>query len=235
MLGLDMGAFVPAGASVAGEPEGWTYRTQVTPTVGGPGITHYVYSVNEPNGPWSQERSADIPILLTGLKNGQSYTVYVRGRNSAGAWQDQPNASRTWTVDTTYRRLVLNEILAGNETFEHEGTCPALVELYYDGPSVVNLSGMSLSDDPRQPDKFIFPAGVAMNPGDYLVLLADADVTTSGVHLGFALDRKGGQLSLYDRDGSLIDSVEFGPQLPNLAIGRTGPDGEWRQIGRAHV
>jgi hypothetical protein len=73
------------------------------------------------------------PISLTGLRNGWSYTVYVRGKNSAGAWQDQPNASRTWTVDTAYRRLVLNEILAGNATFEHEGTCPALVELYYDG------------------------------------------------------------------------------------------------------
>jgi len=230
MLGLDMGAFVPAGASVAGEPQGWTYRTQAKLTVGGPGVTHYVYSVNEPNGPWSQEYSVDTPVLLTGLKSGRSYTVYVRGKNSAGAWQNEPHASGTWTVDTAYRRLVLNEILAANETFEHEGSYPDLVELYYDGPSAVSLSGMRLSDDPRQPDRFVFPAGVTMNPGDYLVLFADTDVATSGVHLGFALDRKGGQLSLYDRDGSLIDSVEFGPQLPDLAIGRTGPAAEWRLV-----
>ncbi len=196
--------------------------------MGGPGITDYVYSVNDPNGPWSEETPVSVPILLTGLRDGQSYTVYVRGRNSAGVWQEEPNASQTWTVDTTYRRLVLNEILVVNEAYEHEGTFPALVELYYDGPSAVSLSGMSVSDDPQQPSKFVFPAGIAMNPGDYLVLYARDGVTTSGVDLGFALDPEGGEIGLYDRDGSLVDSVQFGHQLPDLSIGRTGGDGEWR-------
>lgn len=229
-LGLDMGAFVPAGASVAGEPQSWTYRTDVVLNVGGPGITDYVYSVNAPNGPWSEEMPVDVPISLTGLGDGQSYTVYVRGRNSAGAWQDQPNASHIWTMETAYRRLVLNEILAVNESYEHEGTFPALVELYYDGPSAMNLSGVSLTDNPQQPDKFVFPAGVTMNPGDHLVLFADADAdaATSGIHLGFVLDSEGGEVHLYDRDGHLIDSVPFGSQVPDLSIGRMGRDAEWR-------
>jgi len=66
-----------------------------------------------------------------------------------------------------------------------------------------------------------------MNPGDHLVLFADVAVTTSGLHLGFALGAEGDGLYLYDGTGSLIDSVRFGHQLPDLSIGRIGYDGRW--------
>jgi hypothetical protein len=228
LWGLDMGAYVPAGAAVADEPGPLTYRTDATLTVGGPGITDYKYSVNDPNGPWSEERSVDVPISLTGLQNGSSYTVYVLGKNSAGRWQTQPNASRTWTVDRSFRQVVINEVLALNTTaYEHEGTFPDLVELYYDGPGVLSLAGMSITDDPCQPKRFVFPQGTSMNPGDYLVLFADSDATTSGIHLGFGLAAEGDGLYLYAADGTLLDSVEFGRQLPDLSIGRTGRDGNW--------
>jgi len=171
----------------------------------------------------------DVPISLTGLRDGESYAVYVLGKNSAGLWQEQVNASRPWTVDTRYRRLVLNEIMAANETmYEHDGDFPDVVELYYDGPAAISLAGMSLSDDPEQPDKFVFPAGVTMNPGDYLTLWGGGGSTASGLYLGFSLDAKGDELHLYDRDGSLLDSVLFGHQLPDLSIGRIDLDGDWR-------
>ena len=238
--GLDMGAYVPEGASVGGEPAGWTHRADATLHAWGPGITDYRYSLNDPDGPWSEERPTDMPISLTGLRDGDSYTVYVLGKNSAGLWQEQANASRTWTVDTTYRRLLLHEILAINETaHEHDGMFPDAVELYYDGPGAISLAGMRLTDDPEQPDKFVFPAGVTMNPGDYLILWADGESTPSGLHLGFGLDAEGDELHLYDRNGGLLDSVEFGRQLPDLSIGRTGPDGNWRltipTVGWANV
>lgn len=225
--GLDMGAYAPPGAAVSGEPTDWTWRTDVVLTVGGPGITDYVYSLNDPNGPWSEERPIDTPVELTGLQDGQSYTVYVLGKNSAGRWQEQPNASRTWTVDTSYRRLVINEVLASNETtLEHEGTYPDAVELYYDGPAEMDLSGVMLSDDSGQPDKFVFPAGTRIQPGEYLVVFADA-AATAGTHLGFALDADGDGLYLYDATGVLLDSVEFGRQLADHSISRVGRDDHW--------
>jgi hypothetical protein len=102
--GLDMGAYVPAGAAISGEPDEITWRTDAALTVGGPGITHYKYSLNDPLGPWSAERPVETPITLTGLQNGRSYVVYAVGRNSAGVWQseDSPTVSRAWTVDTSY-------------------------------------------------------------------------------------------------------------------------------------
>jgi hypothetical protein len=42
------------------------------------------------------------------------------------------------------------------------------------------------------------------------------------------LDGGGENLYLYDRDGTLLDSVAFGGQLPDLSVGRTGRDGQWR-------
>jgi len=97
--GLDMGALVPQGAAICGEPYELTSHTEVTLFVGGPGITHYKYWFED--GPWSRERPVDVPIQLNNLRDGESYFVHVIGKNSAGVWQDEnnPTASRTWKVD----------------------------------------------------------------------------------------------------------------------------------------
>ncbi len=249
--GRDMGGLVPPGASISGEPFSVTHRTSATLTVGGPDIYAYKYRIN--NGPWSQEVARPdagpagdptplAPIELANLQNGQSYTVYVIGKDSAGVWQDEssPTASRTWTVDTSYRRFVINEVLAVNRsTLAREGTFPDTVELYYDGPTPIDLAGMSLSDDPEQPARFVFPDGVRMNPGEYLVLFADHEISAPGLHLDFALNAEGDAVYLYDRTGILIDSVEFGGQLPDLSIGRIGYAGAWHltvpTLGQANI
>jgi CotH kinase protein/Lamin Tail Domain len=240
--GLDMGAYVPAGAAVCGEPDAITWRTDAALTVGGPGITAYKYSLNNPAGPWSPERPVETPLNLTNLQNGRSYMVYVLGKNSAGVWQaeDSPTVSRAWTVDTSKAKLVLNEVLAVNHAaIEHEGTFPDMVELYYDGPTPLSLSGMSITDDPQVPARFVFPAGATIQPSAYLVLYADSNATTSGIHLDFGLNGDGEGLYLYNGAGTLLDSVEFGLQIPDLSIGRTGPDGQWRlttpTFGQANI
>jgi hypothetical protein len=249
--GADMGATTPSGASIAGEPDPVTWRASATLTVGGPDLRGYKYRVN--NGPWSApvlrpETSLSVtpmplpPIGLTGLQNGQSYTVSVMGKNAAGVWQSESSAtvSRTWKIDTSYQRLVINEVLAANRSILSPGGALAdMVELYYDGSTALDLAGMSLSDDPRQPAAFVFPAGVKMNPGTYLVLYGDSSADGSDLHLGFGLKDQGDGLYLYDRTGKLVDSVEFGAQLSDLSLGRVGPAGQWRPtqptLGRPNV
>jgi len=242
-----LGRSVSPVASIAGEPGPVTWSTVATLSVGGLDIDAYKYRVN--NGPWSAEVPGPAvglgslpPIVLTGLKNGQSYTVYVVGRNSAGVWQSEssPTASRTWTVDTAYRQIVINEVLAANTSaLKHDNGFPDAVELYYDGPTSLSLTGMSLSDDPQDPRKFVFGAGVTMNPGQFLVLYADSGVAGTGLHLGFGLKDEGGGVYLYDKAGVLVDSVPYGLQLPDLSIGRIGPLGEWGltlpSFGQANV
>jgi len=230
--GLDRGAYVEPGAAICGEPKPITHQTAAFLTLGGPGITAYKYSLNDPHGPWSDEMPASIPIELTDLVNGQTYTVYVIGQNSAGLWQSEEAAtmSQTWTVDQSHTDPVINEILANTD-----GTEPDVIELYYEGAYPLDLTGFALTDDPAKPDKFVFSTGsvsaTTMNSGDYLLLFGDLDTATDN-HLGFGLSSTGESLYLFGKpktDGTrdLIDAVTFGPQIREFSIGRIGPDATW--------
>lgn len=225
--GLDMGAMVPAGAAMYGEPAPKTYHTEATIAVGGPGITQYQYSLNDPNGPWSDIQDVNGPIKLTGLEHGQSYALYALGKNTAGVWQIEPTASLTWTVDTSFFQLVINEVLTDNvSTVEHEGTFPDMIELTYDGPATLNLGGMRLSDSLDNPDKFVFEPGLTLSPGQTLVVYADNE-STLGIHTGFALNNNGEGVYLFNALNELIDSVTFGPQMSDVSLGRVGTDQHW--------
>lgn len=225
--GSDIGPLVSAGAHISNEPPARTFRSDATLYVSGPGITHYKYWVNDSS--ISAEMPIDVPINLNGLSDGE-YTVYVVGKNAAGEWQDieAPTVSRTWTVDTSCSKLLINEILAINDSsVEFEGTHPDLVELYNCGPAAVELGGLCVTDDPLRPSRFVFPKGVSIPSEGYLVVCADDNQAITGIHLGFSLDGDGESLYLLDSQGIILDCVEFGPQIPDLSIGRTGHNNEW--------
>jgi hypothetical protein len=239
--GLDMGAMVASGASISGEPPAVTASTSATLHIGGPGVIAFQYRVN--GGAWSSDikildprpnisapvktRIVDLP--LTGLTNG-TYQVEVRGRNYAGDLQAIPTASKTWTVDTALVRVEISEVLASNvATLAVGATHPDLIELHNPGASAFDLSGMSISDNPNQPQKFVFPAGTTIPAGGYLVLYADgADSSPGEIHLGFSLkSNEGDGVYLYDAGELLVDRVEFGIQIKDRSIARLGHDGTW--------
>jgi hypothetical protein len=135
--------------------------------------------------------------------------------------------SRTWTVNTSFAALRINEILARNDSaVAHEGAFPDIVELYNAGGTTVDLSGWGLTDEATNRFKFTFPPGTTLGSGKYLLLYGDDRTTASGLHLRFGLDQAADALYLYNAASGLVDSVEFGIQLPDLSIGR-GADGEW--------
>ena len=227
--GIDIGAKVALGASISGEPDAQTRATSATLTVGGPGVLTYKYRLNV--GEWSAETPVATPVTLTGLTPG-IYTVFVVGKDNSGTWQSVPAASKTWTVDTSFHRIQINEVLAVNTSgVDHEGTWPDMVELVNSGAVPVDLAGMALSDKAGNATKYVFPAGTVLGAGEYLVLYADdADSTTSGLHLGFKLDGDCGAVYLFDsaaNGSALLDSVAYGKQVANMSIGRVGHDGTW--------
>jgi hypothetical protein len=216
-------------ATVTGEPSTPTYLTSANLTVGGAGITHYRYRLN--NAAYSTERTVGTPIALSGLADG-TYTVYVIGRDVGGTYQAQSAAtvSKTWTVVSSLAGVVINEVLARNDSAtNHFGTFPDMIELYNSRSTAVDLSNLRLTDDPSNPSKFTFPPGTSLAAGAYMVLYANDPDGTPGTHLGFALDQDGESVYLFDRasaGGRLLDSVTFGAQLANLSVGRLS-NGQW--------
>ena len=88
---------------------------------------------------------------------------------------------------------------------------------------------MGLTDDLSNPAKFLFPQGTTLAAGGYLVVYANNQDGTPGIHIGFNVSQNGGSLYLFNASangGALIDSVTFGAQLTDLSIGRM-EDGVW--------
>jgi len=137
----------------------------------------------------------------------------------------QPTSTATYTTNTT-PALRINEILAANSLIAHGSTFPDLIELHNAGGTTVDLAGKSLSDDPLLPRKYVFPAGTTLAAGGFLLVYAASNNGAPGLHTGFALDAEGDQVRLYESTtagGGLIDSIQFGFQIPNHSLSRTGP------------
>lgn len=102
-------------------------------------------------------------------------------------------------------------------------------ELFNTGERAVNLEGWNLSDDPAHPLKFRIPSGYAVPPRGYLLVWADEETEQNqperpDLHVNFKLGQDGEAIVLSRPDGSVADSVVFGPQTENTSQGRS-PDG----------
>ena len=102
------------------------------------------------------------------------------------------------------------------------------IELHNISNKEIDLSGMYLSDSKNDPRKWIFPEYTTIPPDGYLIVWADGDEgDRPGIHLNFKLSRNGETILLIDKDiygNQVLDSVGFGKQKKNVAIGRY-PDG----------
>ncbi len=228
--GTDMGADIPYGAQISGQPPSVTNIDTAELSVHMPGIsgiesgsfvTEYQWRLN--GGVLSPVTEISVPITLSGLADG-SYVVEVIAKDSAGNWQALADATAvSWTVDASHPSLVLNELQADSAS-----AAPDFVEIHNAGGAAVDLAGMGLSDDPTLPFKYVFPAGTILDAAGYLVVFADLEFGLPGLHSGFGLDADGETLSLTSSDGlGVVDSITFGMQVPDCSIGRSGAIGSW--------
>ena len=226
-FGDDLGGLIPGGARIAGEPSILTASTSATLTVGGPGVFYYKWKLD--NGPWSAAIPIDpanplhfprnaptirtAQLSLAGLAPGP-HTVFVIGQDYAGVWQEEAaaTASKTWTVDPMLQRILINELRADSATL------PDSIEIYNAGAADVLIGGWGLSDEPLLHNKFTIPGGTIIPAGGYL--------TFSSVTTGINLDKDGDNVFLY-QGPTMVDSVTFGHQIPDLTIGRAGHESAW--------
>jgi len=121
--------------------------------------------------------------------------------------------------------IVINELMASNDSVledpDEEGEYPDWIELYNGGLLLLEIGGLYLTDDLGNPTKWQIPGGVSMPAGGYLVFYADEKDPLGDTHTNFKLSAGGEEVGLYDSDGvTLIDSIEFGPQVSDISYGR---------------
>jgi hypothetical protein len=133
--------------------------------------------------------------------------------------------------------LRLNEVLACGGTNDpgamgvsppsgNELSSSDWVELFNASEAPANLAGWSLSDN-GYPGRFVFPPGTILPPNGYLVMWCDAQTNAPGLHTGFALNRQGESLFLFNAAGEQVDALTFGQQIPGYSVGRLGARAGW--------
>ncbi len=125
--------------------------------------------------------------------------------------------------------LVINEFMADNETTIQDSSDNGFddwIEIYNPGSASVDLSGYFLTDNAGSPGLWPFSGG-SIPAGGFLLIWADGDTVSPGLHANFRLSRSGEFVGLYLDSGAgpeVVDSLSFGPQSADISYGRN-PDG----------
>ena len=128
--------------------------------------------------------------------------------------------------------VAISEFLASNQQTnkDPQGEFEDWIELFNHGNTDIELSGMYLSDDKDNPFKWKIPSGTIIKAGDYLIIWADEDEGDEGLHANFKLS-KGGEIISLIKDNTIVDQIEFGPQISEVSSGRlTGHTGKLENL-----
>lgn len=160
--------------------------------------------------------------------------------DGVGALTSFPNAASPGGPNflATYAGPVLNEVMARNLSAVRDpaGRFADWIELKNPSSAAFNLSGMSLSVDEPAPRQWVFPPGTLLPGNGHLVVWCDDQRPASAtfgevLNTGRPLNGQSGGVYLFTQDGQLADFVEYGFQLEDRSIGRSG-DG-WMLLARA--
>ncbi len=105
-----------------------------------------------------------------------------------------------------------------NEVMAYSTNSSDWVELFNTTATVVDLSKWSL-EEPGNSNRFIFPAGISLDPGAFLVVDCDKGQDTGGLHAPFALDSDSETLVLRNASGTVVHSFTAGPIPHEYSLG----------------
>lgn len=129
--------------------------------------------------------------------------------------------------------LCINEFMALNEgtIADESGDFDDWIELYNRGSEAVDIGGLSVTDDLSEPDKWQIPATApektTIQPGSFLLIWADKETSQGVLHVDIKLSADGEEIGISQKSDNgfvMIDSLVFGPQADDVAVGRF-PDG----------
>ena len=113
---------------------------------------------------------------------------------------------------------IISEFLVDNSSGlkDEDGDEEDWIEIYNPELTAVDLGGYALTDEAGDLAKWVFPAGVSVEPRGFLVVFAsgkDRKVAGSELHTGFKLGGDERFLALVAPDGATVVS-QYGPGYP---------------------
>ncbi|MDB6040800.1 MAG: wapA 2, partial [Verrucomicrobiales bacterium] len=201
-----------------------------------PSALHTSFRLNASNGSVALVRNQSTPVVMDFL----DYKQFPPDR-SFGSYPDgEPRGRRSFFFVTPGAsnnpafpgvNLTINEYMADNLATILDpatGQFDDWFELYNAGTNAVDLTSYRLTHLLTNSSEFSIPPGYVLAPGAFLLVWADkataANQSNSDLHVNFKLTKAGGEIGLFDPNGSLVDSIVFGGQTTDISEGRF-PDG----------
>jgi hypothetical protein len=171
--------------------------------------------------------------VISGQPNGTlvKYKIYARDDQS----NDTATHRKGYVVGYQPPQVLLSEIMAENRSIladpDQPTEYPDWVEVYNPNATPLNLGGLSLSDNPFEPEKFRLSNSLTIPANGRMLFYLDDDPEQGNRHGGFSLSKEGEFLGLYGGSGTvLLDSHDFGLQMENISIGLHPVTGQWVQL-----
>ena len=194
-------------------------------------VATILFDGNEYPLTWISAVAWSVNLPLRRGVNAISIQGYDRHGNLLTNAATAINITYTGTAPALANHVVINEWMAANTKTiidPADGQFNDWFELYNPTASAIDLSGFALSESLTNTAEFVIPAGTRLAAHGFLLVWADKQTTQnapgSDLHVNFNLSPGGQAIALFAPNGTLVDSVEFAPQRPDVSEGRW-PDG----------
>lgn len=137
-----------------------------------------------------------------------------------------PNTGAGYSAFDAANRLPLGGVYISEFGGSTGSVASDWVEIYNSTGSAVSLAGYGLSNNPKNPAKWVFP-DISIEPGEYLLLYATGSADKAqkkNLKLNFCISSTGEALFFFDPNGKLIDKLSAGRMRSGQSYGRDGSD-----------
>ena len=167
------------------------------------------------------------------FKNQETDVSMARIPDGAGEFQSNsqpspgyPNTGAGYSAFDAANRLPLGGVYISEFGGSTGSVASDWVELHNSTGSAVSLGGYGLSNNPKNPAKWVFP-DISIEPGEYLLLYATGSADKAqkkNLKLNFCISSTGEALFFFDPNGKLIDKLSAGRMRSGQSYGRDGSD-----------
>ena len=170
------------------------------------------------------------------FKNQETDVSMARIPDGAGEFQSNsqpspgyPNTGAGYSAFDAANRLPLGGVYISEFGGSTGSVASDWVELHNSTGSAVSLAGYGISNNPKNPAKWVFP-DISIEPGEYLLLYATGSADKAqkkNLKLNFCISSTGEALFFFDPNGKLIDKLSAGRMRSGQSYGRDGSDNRY--------